>query len=207
MRRATALCGLYLAGQKYFPQMTEAMRDAPRAAGLSRGGDRSFANTSPGRARPFDLPLAPEGTPFQRDVWSAIGAVPFGETITYAELARRCGRPSAVRAAGAATGRNPLTIVIPCHRIMGSGGALTGYAGGLDRKRALLDLESRDRSRPPRATSRDVTRRGRMRTADIARLLGLALIWSASFVFIRVLAPVLGPVWVATSRMLVAGTH
>jgi methylated-DNA-[protein]-cysteine S-methyltransferase len=91
----------------------------------------------------FDLPLAPEGTPFQRDVWMAIGAVPFGDTITYGELARRCDRPSAVRAAGAATGRNPLTIVIPCHRIVGSNGALTGYAGGLERKRALLALEAR----------------------------------------------------------------
>ena len=70
-------------------------------------------------------------------------AVPFGATITYGELARRCGRPSAVRAAGAATGRNPLTIVIPCHRIVGSSGALTGYAGGLERKRALLTLEAR----------------------------------------------------------------
>jgi methylated-DNA-[protein]-cysteine S-methyltransferase len=86
------------------------------------------------------------GTPFQRDVWSAIGDVPYGQTISYAELARRCGRPSAVRAAGAATGRNPLTIVVPCHRIMGAGGALTGYAGGLDRKRALLDLEARHAS-------------------------------------------------------------
>jgi methylated-DNA-[protein]-cysteine S-methyltransferase len=100
---------------------------------------RDFAGTR----TVFDLPLVPEGTPFQRDVWRAIGAVPFGATITYAELARRCGRPAAVRAAGAATGRNPLTIVIPCHRIVGSGGALTGYAGGLDRKRSLLALEAR----------------------------------------------------------------
>jgi methylated-DNA-[protein]-cysteine S-methyltransferase len=91
----------------------------------------------------FELPLAPEGTAFQRDVWSAIRAVPFGETITYGELARRCCRPSAVRAAGAATGRNPLMIVVPCHRILGSGGALTGYAGGLECKIALLELESR----------------------------------------------------------------
>jgi len=92
----------------------------------------------------FDIPLAPAGTPFQREVWRAIGEVPFGETITYAELARRCDRPSAARAAGAATGRNPITVIIPCHRIIGSGGALTGYAGGVDRKRALLELEARD---------------------------------------------------------------
>ena len=96
-----------------------------------------------GAARRILRGLAPEGTAFQRAVWAAIGAVPFGATISYGELARRCGRPSAVRAAGAATGRNPLTIVIPCHRIVGSSGALTGYAGGLERKRALLALEAR----------------------------------------------------------------
>jgi methylated-DNA-[protein]-cysteine S-methyltransferase len=98
----------------------------------------------------FDIALAPAGTPFQRDVWSAIANVPFGETISYAELATRCGRPTAVRAAGAATGRNPNTIIIPCQRIMGTGGALTGYAGGLERKRTLLALEQRTASRAAR---------------------------------------------------------
>ena len=86
-------------------------------------------------------------------MWAAIAAVPFAATITYGELAARCGRPSAVRAAGAATGRNPLTIVIPCHRIVGSGGALTGYAGGLDRKRALLALEATHADRQLRAVA------------------------------------------------------
>jgi methylated-DNA-[protein]-cysteine S-methyltransferase len=90
----------------------------------------------------FDVAMAPEGTPFQRAVWKAISSVPFGETITYGELARRAGSPGSVRAAGAATGRNPLTIVVPCHRIVGSTGSLTGYAGGLDRKRALLAMEA-----------------------------------------------------------------
>jgi methylated-DNA-[protein]-cysteine S-methyltransferase len=137
-----ALCGLYLERQKYFPTDAGAWSEEP---GLPVFRDavtqlrEYFAGTRTG----FDLPLAPEGTPFQRDVWTAIGTVPFGATITYAELARRCGRAAAVRAAGAATGRNPLTIVIPCHRIVGSGGALTGYAGGLDRKRSLLTLETR----------------------------------------------------------------
>ena len=101
----------------------------------------------------FDLPLEPAGTPFQRQVWAAIAAVPFAPTITYGELAARCGRSSAVREAGAATGRNPLTIVIPCHRIVGSGGALTGYAGGLDRKRALLALEAAHADRQLRAVA------------------------------------------------------
>ena len=91
----------------------------------------------------FDVPLDPAGTPFQRKVWREIAAVPCGTTISYTELARRCGRPAAVRAVGAATGRNPMTVIIPCHRIVGSDGTLTGYAGGLDRKRALLELESR----------------------------------------------------------------
>jgi methylated-DNA-[protein]-cysteine S-methyltransferase len=138
----TALCGLYLAGQKYFPE--DAGRS--RASGelpVLRDAVTQLREYFGGTRTTFELPLAPEGTPFQRAVWSAIGTVPFGETITYGELARRCCRPTAVRAAGAATGRNPLTIVVPCHRIMGSGGALTGYAGGLDRKRALLELEAR----------------------------------------------------------------
>jgi methylated-DNA-[protein]-cysteine S-methyltransferase len=76
-------------------------------------------------------------------VWQAIGSVPYGATIAYRELAARAGRPGSIRAAGAATGRNPWAIVVPCHRIVGSNGSLTGYAGGLDRKRALLGLEAR----------------------------------------------------------------
>jgi len=94
-----------------------------------------------GRRRAFDLPLAPSGTPFQRAVWDAIATVPAGETISYTELARRAGHPGSFRAVGAATGRNPLAIVVPCHRIVGADGSLTGYAGGLARKRALLALE------------------------------------------------------------------
>ena len=96
---------------------------------------------SAGARKVFDLPLAPSGTPFQRVVWDAISTVPAGVTISYAELARRAGHPGSARAAGAATGRNPIAIVVPCHRIVGADGSLTGYAGGLDRKRALLALE------------------------------------------------------------------
>lgn len=94
-----------------------------------------------GRRRVFDLPLAPSGTPFQRAVWDAIATVQAGETISYTELARRAGHAGSFRAVGAATGRNPLAIVVPCHRIIGADGSLTGYAGGLPRKRALLALE------------------------------------------------------------------
>jgi methylated-DNA-[protein]-cysteine S-methyltransferase len=89
----------------------------------------------------FDLPLDPRGTPFRKRVWAEIAKVPYGETMTYAELARRAGAPGSARAAGAATGRNPLAIVVPCHRIVATGGALTGYAGGLARKEYLLALE------------------------------------------------------------------
>lgn len=94
-----------------------------------------------GRLRVFDLPLAPAGTQFQRDVWSALLAIPFGATATYGELARRIGRPDAVRAVGTANGANPIPIVIPCHRVVGADGSLTGYGGGLDVKRQLLALE------------------------------------------------------------------
>lgn len=90
----------------------------------------------------FDLPLAPVGTPFQRSVWDALCAIPYGETVSYGEIARRVGRPAAVRAVGAANGSNPIPILIPCHRVIGANGTLTGYGGGLDRKRKLLALEA-----------------------------------------------------------------
>lgn len=94
-----------------------------------------------GHRRSFDLPLAPEGSDFQRAVWAALATIPWGRTCSYGELARALGRPRAARAVGAASGRNPLPVVVPCHRLIGSGGALTGYAGGLARKRQLLALE------------------------------------------------------------------
>jgi methylated-DNA-[protein]-cysteine S-methyltransferase len=90
----------------------------------------------------FELPLSPRGTEFQRRVWKAVAAIPYGTTTTYSALAASLGSPAACRAVGAANGRNPLPIVVPCHRVVGSGGALTGYGGGLGRKRALLDLET-----------------------------------------------------------------
>jgi methylated-DNA-[protein]-cysteine S-methyltransferase len=95
-----------------------------------------------GELREFDLPLAPHGTPFQREVWAALREIPYGRTISYAELAAAVGRPGAARAVGAANGCNPIAIVIPCHRVIGAAGALTGYGGGLSRKRLLLDLEA-----------------------------------------------------------------
>lgn len=94
-----------------------------------------------GRRRDFDIPLAPKGTPFQLAVWSELQRIPYGETISYAELARRIGKEKAVRAVGAANGANPIPVIIPCHRVIGSSGTLTGYRGGIERKQWLLALE------------------------------------------------------------------
>ena len=94
-----------------------------------------------GRRQSFSLRLAPRGTEFQQATWRALAAIPYGETVSYAELARRVGRPAASRAVGAANGANPLPIVVPCHRVIGSDGSLTGFGGGLPIKRALLELE------------------------------------------------------------------
>lgn len=96
-----------------------------------------------GKLEQFDLPLAPEGTPFQLEVWRRLSEIPYGQTISYGELARRIGNPNASRAVGLANGSNPIPIVIPCHRVIGSNGKLTGYGGGLPIKEKLLALERR----------------------------------------------------------------
>jgi len=102
-----------------------------------------------GRLREFDLPLRPEGTPFELEVWRELRRIPYGRTTAYGELARRLGRPSAARAVGLANGRNPLAIVIPCHRVIGANGSLTGYGGGLETKRWLLEHEGARLTLPP----------------------------------------------------------
>lgn len=96
-----------------------------------------------GNLQAFDLPLAPRGTEFQQSVWSALLEIPYGQTTTYSTIANKIGRPAAVRAVGAANGANPIPIIIPCHRVIGANGSLTGFGGGLDVKRQLLALESR----------------------------------------------------------------
>ena len=135
------LCGVYFDGQKYLPDVDSEWRRDPRYATLEQA-KRELAEYFGGGRKRFETALAPEGTPFQRSVWKAISTVAFGETITYGELARRAGSSGSARAAGAATGRNPIGVIVPCHRIVGSDGSLTGYAGGIERKRALLALES-----------------------------------------------------------------
>jgi methylated-DNA-[protein]-cysteine S-methyltransferase len=99
-----------------------------------------------GKRTDFELPLEPDGTDFERSVWHELTRIPYGETISYGQLANRLGNPKAVRAVGRANGQNPISIIIPCHRVIGASGHLVGYGGGLDRKRLLLDLEkSRER--------------------------------------------------------------
>ncbi|MGL5598415.1 MAG: methylated-DNA--[protein]-cysteine S-methyltransferase [Aeromonas sp.] len=98
-----------------------------------------------GQLQQFDLPMAARGTPFQQAVWGALCDIPYGETVSYLDIAQAIGNPKAVRAVGAANGRNPLSIIVPCHRVIGRSGDLTGYAGGLTIKRALLALEQRNR--------------------------------------------------------------
>jgi len=135
---------------------------APHAEGVIPGGARedaaAFARIAAelaeyfaGERTSFGEALSPRGTPFQRAVWRALAAVPYGETTTYGAIARAVGRPKAIRAVGAAIGRNPISILVPCHRVVGHDGALTGYAGGLPNKRFLLALESRRSSGRARA--------------------------------------------------------
>ena len=138
VERDGRLTGLYTDGQQHLPDAaTFGRRDDDVLAEAREQLTAYFA----GELRDFDLPLAPLGTPFQVDVWEALRRVPYGRTCTYGELAAAVGRPTAVRAVGAANGRNPISIVVPCHRVVGANGKLIGYAGGLDRKTALLSLE------------------------------------------------------------------
>ena len=136
-----AIAAIHFAGGRHAPEISPAWVE-DRGGGTLEACERQLREYLAGRRRAFELPLAPRGTAFQQRVWDEIARIPFGATITYAELARRCGNAAAIRAAAAATGRNPLSIVVPCHRIVGADGALTGYAGGLERKARLLALEA-----------------------------------------------------------------
>jgi len=109
---------------------------------------RELAAYFRGELRSFTAALAPQGTPFQLAAWRVLGAIPYGSTITYGEQARRIGTPGAARAAGAANGANPIAIIVPCHRVVGAGGRLGGYGGGLEAKRLLLQIEGVEGLRP-----------------------------------------------------------
>lgn len=136
-----AITCVYMDDQRHLP--------GPERFGLADPGDsvvlkeaeRQLAEYFAGERTDFDLPLSATGTEFQRTVWAALCDIPYGETVSYGELARRIGKPAASRAVGLANGKNPISIVVPCHRVIGSSGRLVGYGGGLDRKQTLLALE------------------------------------------------------------------
>jgi methylated-DNA-[protein]-cysteine S-methyltransferase len=137
-----AIVGIHFErGRTSLRPLPESERDAaPLAEAI-----RQLAAYFEGDLETFDLPLAPTGTHFQLDVWDLLREIPYGETVSYGELARRLGRPAASRAVGAANGSNPLPIVIPCHRVVGSDGSLTGFGGGIEAKRWLLRHEANRR--------------------------------------------------------------
>lgn len=134
------LAGVWFEGQRHGPDSAGWPEDADHP--VLRDAVAQLRAYYAGERTGFDLPLDLQaGTAFQQDVWAALLAIPCGDTTSYAALARRLGKPQAARAIGAAVGRNPVSIVVPCHRVLGTGGGLTGYAGGLERKTALLRLE------------------------------------------------------------------
>ena len=138
-----ALVGVWMEDQRHHPGTdahgVPADVGDPFLAGVADQLEEYFA----GLRTAFEIPVAPEGTDFQRRVWAELQRIPYGETLSYGQLAQHLGSPGGSRAVGLANGRNPVGIVIPCHRVVGSAGSLTGYGGGLERKRLLLDLESR----------------------------------------------------------------
>jgi methylated-DNA-[protein]-cysteine S-methyltransferase len=139
-RTAKGLAGAWFEGQRHHPPLI----DAPFTSAdplLTRVGEQLHAYFD-GATKPFDVPLDLQGTPFQRSVWQALLGIDAGATCSYGDIARALGRPVAVRAVGSAVGRNPVSILVPCHRVLGSNGAMTGYAGGIERKVALLRLEA-----------------------------------------------------------------
>ncbi|KPI28022.1 Methylated-DNA--protein-cysteine methyltransferase [Actinobacteria bacterium OV320] len=132
------LCGLYMTEQRHRPPEENF---GPRDDTLFGDAEEQLEAYFAGELKEFSLELRLHGTPFQRSVWDGLRRIPYGETRTYGELAEALGNPTASRAVGLANGRNPIGIIVPCHRVIGAGGGLTGYGGGLDRKRRLLDFE------------------------------------------------------------------
>jgi methylated-DNA-[protein]-cysteine S-methyltransferase len=137
----THLTGIYFSDRKHAPKPADDWKLNPKHPVLQQASEeiQEYLN---GKRTKFSVPLHLGGTDFQRAIWQQIARIPFGESITYSELARRAGSPNAIRAAGAATGKNPLSIIVPCHRISGKDGKLHGFAGGLDRKKSLLEIET-----------------------------------------------------------------
>ena len=135
----THITGLYFEDPKY-PPREEAREGSNKVVTEARRQlDKYFA----GKLREFDLPLKPEGTDFQLKVWKKLSTIPYGVTWSYGDLAKKLGAPQASRAVGAANGRNPIPVIVPCHRVIGANGTLTGFGGGIPRKKFLLELEGR----------------------------------------------------------------
>ena len=133
------LSGVEMTKQRHFEgKQSHWKRDDPRW----RDAAKQLREYFQGKRQDFDVPLDLAGTDFQRKVWSALQKIPYGRTASYADIARRIRNPKAMRAVGLANGRNPVAIIVPCHRVIGADGSLTGYGGGLERKRTLLDLEN-----------------------------------------------------------------
>ncbi len=133
------ISGIYMEEHRRGPRGAHDWRPNPE---IFTAAKQQLAEYFRGERTEFDIELAPRGTEFQQRVWAALRTVPFGETVTYAELAQMAGVPGSARAAGGANARNPVSIVVPCHRVVGSNGTLTGYAGGIERKRDLLAHEA-----------------------------------------------------------------
>jgi methylated-DNA-[protein]-cysteine S-methyltransferase len=137
-----ALTGVFFVGQKYYPALAMMPYDqaVPR---VIRQAEEQLAEFFSGERQAFSVPLGLRGTPFQEQVWRELAQIPYGEVVSYGAMAKKMGlSPGHSRAVGMANGRNPICIILPCHRVIGAGGDLTGYAGGMDRKRALLKLEN-----------------------------------------------------------------
>jgi methylated-DNA-[protein]-cysteine S-methyltransferase len=138
--QGAALCGLYMEQHRHRPDQLTFGEPDPRADVFARA-ETELKEYFAGQRTEFEVPLTLVGTPFQQRVWTALLDIPYGATTSYGELADRLGQPTASRAVGLANGKNPVSIIVPCHRVVGSTGSLTGYGGGLERKRYLLDFE------------------------------------------------------------------
>jgi methylated-DNA-[protein]-cysteine S-methyltransferase len=148
--RQNSITVLHMVGAQHPPKMLADIIDSPELPIFLQLQTQLFEYFA-GRRREFKLSLAPDGTAFEKSVWRALLKIPYGETCTYGQQALRINNPNAVRAVGAANGRNPIGIIIPCHRVIGRSGTLTGYAGGLDKKAFLLRLENDSSEKAPNA--------------------------------------------------------
>lgn len=137
------LVGLHMHDQRHGPDPAALGERAGAGSGVLGTARRQLEEYFGGERTEFDVPVRLEGTTFQCRVWEGLRGIPYGETVSYGELAGRVGKPGAARAVGLANGRNPVAIIVPCHRVIGADGSLTGYGGGLERKRWLLGLEAR----------------------------------------------------------------